>query len=230
MKPMPKRSVQPPRLPRHLRVEAIETLEDHADYASIALSGCKLAGQVATHILFEQMHFRRASFNRTRLTSLRMFDTCTEASDLSGAVWEQARLQRVEFTGCRLLGVQWLEAQLEDALFKDCNLEEAVFASATFKSARFEKCTLRGASFEEAHLAGVVFSECDLTNADLRGARLHGTDFRGSVISGVQAGATELQGAIIDPSQAIQVVGLLGVTVKDPDANDEPAQSSPSRL
>jgi len=133
MTSLPKQSVQTPRLPKHLPAEVIETLEDHAEYSSISSSGCKLVNQVATHVLFEQVHFRRASFNRTRLTGLRMFDTRAEASDLSGAVWEQARLRRVEFAGCRLLGVQWLEAELEDALFKDCNLEEAVFASATFK-------------------------------------------------------------------------------------------------
>jgi uncharacterized protein YjbI with pentapeptide repeats len=215
MPSLPKRSAQTPRLPRHLPVEVIETLEDHAEYSSISASRCKLADQAAAHVLFEQVHFRRASFNRTRLTGLRMFDIRAEASDLSGAVWEQARLRRVEFAGCRLLGVQWLEAELEDALFKDCNLEEAVFASATFKSARFENCLLRGVSFEEANLAEAVFFHCDLADADLRGADLHGADFRGSVINGLQVGAGELQGAIIDSTQAIQVVTLLGVIVKD---------------
>jgi hypothetical protein len=49
----------------------------------------------------------------------------------------------------------------------------------------------------------------------LRGSRLAGADFRGSIINGMQVGAPELKGAIIEPGQAVQVVDLLGVVVKE---------------
>ena len=116
--------------------------------------------------------------------------------------------------GCRLLGVQLVEAHLDDVIFRDCNLESAVFASAVFKAARFEGCVLRGALFEGADLRGVVFARCDLTNADLQGANLRGADLRGSLLDGLRIGPKDVQGAIIDPSQAVQVAGLLGLTVK----------------
>jgi hypothetical protein len=48
----------------------------------------------------------------------------------------------------------------------------------------------------------------------MRGAKLAGTDFSTSTIDGMKAGAGEMQGAIISISQAVQVVGLLGVVVK----------------
>ncbi|MEP7198751.1 MAG: pentapeptide repeat-containing protein [Chloroflexota bacterium] len=215
MKSQSQPSVQPPRLPKHLRADAVESLADNAEYSALLLAGCDWAAQAAAHVRCEQLQLRRANFQRTRLPHLFMVDTRVEASDLSGAVWEQARLRRVAFVGCRLLGIQWLNAQLESVAFTDCNLEGAVFAAATFKPARFEKCNLRGASFEEAELSGVVFDQCNLANADLRGATLRGADLRGSVINGLRAGAKELHGAIIDPTQAIQVVSLLGVTVKE---------------
>jgi uncharacterized protein YjbI with pentapeptide repeats len=103
--------------------------------------------------------------------------------------------------------------------FNDCNAEGANFVTAIFKAARFEKCVLRGSTFEGADLTGVVFHDCDLSGADLRNAKLKDTDFRSSVIDGLKTGVKELQGAIIAPLQAIQVVSLLGILVKE---NDEP--------
>lgn len=215
MKSPAKQNVQPPQLLKHLPAETIAALEDHGEYSSLGLSGCDLTGQQAGDILFEQVHFRHAAFTRTHLVKIRLADTRAEVSDLSGASWEKARFRRAEFIGCRLLGIQLLDAQLEDVVFKDCNLEGAVFVSTTFKAVRFEKCSLRGAAFEEVDLTGAVFYQCDLSNASLRGAKLHGADLRGSSINGLQAAAKELQGAIIDPTQAIQVVSLLGITVLD---------------
>jgi uncharacterized protein YjbI with pentapeptide repeats len=76
---------------------------------------------------------------------------------------------------------------------------------------------LRGALFDGADLRGVTFARCDLTNADLQGANLRGADLRGSLLDGLRIDSQDLQGAIIDPSQAVQVAGLLGLTVKAPE-------------
>ena len=215
MKP---RSLQPPKLPKSLRAETVKRLDDQAEYSVVEWSGGDFTGQSAASVIFDQAHLRRVILNRTKLPKARLVDVQVEASDLSGADWEKSHWRRVELIGCRLLGSQMLEAHYEDVLFRDCNLEGAVFASAIFKLARFEKCVLRGASFESADLTGVVFLGCDLANAELLGSQLVGADFRGSLINGLRAGAKELKGAIIDPSQAEQVVGLLGITVKEPDA------------
>jgi len=217
MKSSLRQGILSPQLPKQLHTKTIEVLDDHAEYIALTISNCDLTSQAATNLLFEQVCFRHVILNQTRLVKMRVVDSRIEACDLSGADWEKARFRRVEFGGCRLWGTKWLEAYLENVLFKDCEGEEAIFASATFKSARFEKCNLREASFQEADLTGVVFYQCDLTNADLGGTRLKGADFRGSLINGMQVGAKELQGAIIDSVQAIQVAGLLGITVKEID-------------
>ena len=65
-----------------------------------------------------------------------------------------------------------------------------------------------------ADLSGVLFSRCNLTRCDMTGARLSGADFRGSSIEGLKVGLDELQGAIVDPSQALSFASLLGLVVK----------------
>ena len=59
-----------------------------------------------------------------------------------------------------------------------------------------------------------MFTRCDLTDADLQGANLRGADLRGSLLDGLRIAPKDVQGEIIDPSQAVQVAGLLGLTVK----------------
>lgn len=201
--------------PKSLRAEALATIEDHGEYTALALADCDLTQQIAANVIFEQAQIRRSIFARTRLARLRLIDVRFEACDLSGADWEKVRIRRAEISGGRLLGMQLLEADLENVLVRDCNLEDAVFAAAKLKSVRFEKCNLRGVSFDQADLNSAAFHECDLTNADLRSAKLHEVDLRGSIIDGMQVGAKELRGAIIDRMQAVQVASLLGITVKE---------------
>ena len=217
MKSSSRAGIQPPQLPKPLRAETVATLEDHSELATITVSGSDFTQQTAANVLFEQVRLQRAIFNRTRLPHLRLLDARLEMCDLSGADWEKARFRRVEFNGCRLLGVQWPEAALDDVLFRECNLEGALLALSKFKAARFESCVLRGVSFENADLSNVVFHLCDLSDADLRNSKLQGADLRGSTLNRVQVGAKELHGAIIDRLQAPLVVNLLGLIIKEDD-------------
>lgn len=211
------RGILPPQLPKRLRSEPIPVLADRAEHCELLVSRGDFTGQTAGDVLFEQVMFRRTSFNGSTLMAPRLFDVRAEVTDFSGVDWKKARFRRVEFVECRLLGTQLLEAALDDVVFTQCTLESAVFASAAFKAACFEDCLLRGALFEDADLRGVTFRRCDLTQADLRGAHLRGADLRGSIIDGLKAGPGEMQGAVIDPTQAVQVAGLLGLTVKPVD-------------
>ena len=212
-----KNGIHLPRLPRSLAPVGPESIEDDAQVAQGLLADLDLTGLNAGSLLLEQVHCWRVTFVQTRLSGLRLFDGRLEGCDLAGAEWAKARLRRVELLGCRLLGTDLAETNFEDVLFRDCQAERASFITSVFKAARFEKCNLKGAFFEGADLAGVVFQACDLSQADLRGARLQNADFRSANLSGMQAGVKELQGAIIAPIQAAQVVSLLGVVVREID-------------
>ena len=74
---------------------------------------------------------------------------------------------------------------------------------------------LRAVTFEGANLDGAIFRDCDLTNADLRNASLKQADLRRSKLDELGVFPQDMQRAIISPAQAVQVAGLLGVTVMD---------------
>ncbi len=210
-------AIEPPALSKNMQTGEVASLSDHGGYSQLIAANAECTGQVADDVLFEQVHLKASRLNETQLTTSQWLDVRLESCDVAGAVWEKAYLRRVEWLGCRLVGTQLIEADMADVLFDHCNGEFAHFAEATFRAARFDHCSLREASFEGANAAGVVFHDCDLSKADFRGAKLTGADFRGSILSGMQVGYQELQGAIIDPSQALHVAQLLGITVKPAD-------------
>ncbi len=210
--------IQAPRLPENMEKAQIVTIEEHAEITRVLLANCDFSDMLRVNkpgVLFEQVHCWHDVFLQACFTGIRLFDCLMERCDFSAVDWEKARMRRVDFLGCRLLGTNMIEATFEDVAFNGCTADGAVFGLAKFKAARFERCRMRGATFEGADLTGVVFHECDLAQADLRGAILHGTDFSASKIDGVTVSPGDLQGAIISPGQAVQVVELLGITIKD---------------
>jgi uncharacterized protein YjbI with pentapeptide repeats len=221
--------LQPPQWPKLDSVETLpgEQLASGEHYLGLALTSSHYPGQTARGVLFDQVHFKRVDLSRTRLPSVQWCDARLEGCDLSSVDWEKARLRRVEFIGCRLVGARLLDGQFDDVLFRDCQSELALFWSATCRRVRFEQTRLRETSFAKANLSGVVFQNCDLEQADLRETELLGADLRHSRLNGLQVGLPELRGAIIDSTQAVYVASLTGVVIRD---DNEPAAEPPPAL
>jgi uncharacterized protein YjbI with pentapeptide repeats len=214
-------SIQAPRLPKPMPTDGPETLADHVHIFQSILTGQDYSGLQANGVILEQVRVRKVQFLRAKMHGFRVVDSILETSEFSGGDWEKAFYRRVIFQGCRLLGPQMLEATFEDVEFINCQAEGILMVSTKFKNCLFSKCNLKKASFDEADLSGVIFDDCDLSEANFHEAKLAGTDFRTSVIGGLQVGVKEMQGAIIAPHQVLQVVGLLGVRVKDIEHPDE---------
>ena len=211
-------AIAPPQLPAQLaEVSQLDTLADQSGYTQQALSDCDFAQQSADDLLFEFVSCKRVSFKHTSLTLAQLFDVRLDGCDLAGAEWEKAHLRRVELSGCRLVGLRLSNTSLEDVQIVKCNVELARFWACSFKAARFDHCVLREASFDGSDLTGVILRDCDLSQADLRNTKLKGADLRGSTITGVQVGIKELQGVIVTSIQAIQLAGLLGMTIQEED-------------
>ena len=192
-------------------------LEDGIQCTQLVLTRTDLSGQNLRHLSFDQVLFEHIEASATHFDSLRILDSRFKACDLANAEWVKADFARVELLDCHLTGFQAHEAHFRDVLFKDCLGHFAQYALTKFEGVRFESCDLSEANFFEADLSGVVFRTCDLSNADFSGAKMYGADLRGSKIDGMRVGPRELQGAILDPPQALAFVRGMGITVKAPE-------------
>ncbi len=210
-----KQTIRPPKIPQKLESITLSILADYDEYAERKIASSDLYEISAKNVLFEESILQRVTLTGAKLPKLRLLDVRFEHCDISAAFLENCRSQRVEFVGCRLLGIQMLSAVMNDLLFKDCNLEGAIFASAKGKHLRFENCQLQNATFESASLEEITFERCDLSRVDFRNTKFTKADLRGSTLNGMQIDADAVKGIVISPEQAIQMVGLLGVIVQD---------------
>jgi uncharacterized protein YjbI with pentapeptide repeats len=186
-------SIHPPDLPVRPRATGLPAgrLADDELYSGLTIADYDVADQVARGVVFEQTRCQRVILARTHLAGLRLRDVRLDTCDATGADWEKAQLDRVEFVGCRLTGWKALEARLCDVLFTNCRVDLALLWQVACKAVRFENCVLREVSLREADLRGVTFTACDLRAADLWGAKLADTDVRGCQVEGVQLTAPD---------------------------------------
>lgn len=190
-------------------------LVDRAEFTAVKFRHCEMAHQDAEDVLFDQVVGTHTDISQVSLQLAQVLDSRFHTCDFANTTFEKAYLRRVQFLGCRLLGVVFQYADVQDVVVHRCQGDMCRFTDSTFKAVRFEHTSLRQASFANSKLAGVVFRHCDLSQADFRGASLRGADLRSSILDGIQVGTRELQGVIIDSGQAVQIARLFGVVVKD---------------
>lgn len=188
-------------------------IASESGYTGLHLSGCDFADQHAFAVMFSACRWERVGLARTRLEKLDLDRVVMDGCDLANATWEASRWEKVDVRESRLTGVNLSQALVKDCTFHSCESPFGNFRSAVFKKVRFTECNLRGADFQRADLRQVVFEKCDLRNAQMSFAKLDGTDFRGSEIENVQVRIEDLRGAVVEPSQAAYLAGLMGLKI-----------------
>lgn len=189
-------------------------LVDGAACSLVVLRRCQMSGYEAEDVLFDRVLGEHANLSQNTLSLVQMLDCRWQTCDIANSAFAKTHLRRVEFVGCRMVGVALTEADVQDTLLHRCQADMSRFWECRFKAVRFARCSLRQASFAGSRLAGVVFRDCDLSQADFRGARLQGADLRGSSLEGVQAEVADLRGALIDVGQAVQLARVFGLVVE----------------
>lgn len=192
-------------------------LDDGDVWEDCVISG-EPESQSAAHVQVLGSEFRNTRLTGIDLPELTLRDCRLHGSEMSGALFENASLIRVEFVDCRVSGAVLASARLRDVRFTNCRLDEALFRMASLERVEFDRCHLVGGDFYDTELKHVSFLDCDLNGVDYSQARMDQTRFHGSDLLNIRGG-TALRGSIIESSQimamAFGVFEALGITVDD---------------
>ena len=192
------------------RVELVdgESVED-GRLADGDFSG-RTIGQLVVHrSLIEAVSFANATIQSVRLRDVR-FVRC----DLSNSVMRGLQANRVEFIDCRLMGMKAAECRMEDVLLERCDSRYAQFTAGAMRRSDFIDTQLQESDFRGVNLENSRWVRSSLSRADLNGAKMTGADLRGAEIDGLTVGATDVAGAIVSPSQAMELARLLGLVIR----------------
>lgn len=152
---------------------------------------------------FVDCTFRNVRFNVSR----------HHASAFLRCTFSRCNFFEARFEGCKLTGSRFeacdfalLKVERGDWSFTD-------LSGATLEGARFEEVRLRESDLTHARCARACFVACDLSGSSFHGADLTDAVLTGSDLAGLDPLSAKLAGAVVDPRQAEQIVGALGLTV-----------------
>lgn len=159
---------------------------------------------------FSHMLFQDCQFKSAQLTDVR-FENC----DLSNISFAGSTFYRVEFIACKLLGTNLSETTLNHVLVKGCSAQYVNFAMSKMRTACLADSDFRNGSFNDCKLIPAALEGCQLMEADFSHTSLKGVDLRTSRIAGILLNVADLRGAIVSSLQAMDLLHLLGVSIKD---------------
>ena len=78
-----------------------------------------------------------------------------------------------------------------------------------------ENTNLQSASMNEVRWKNIMFSECNFNKSELVRTKLKGIDFSNCELNGITVNISDLNGAIVNEFQALELSKLLGLKIKN---------------
>lgn len=150
----------------------------------------------------------------SRWSGCRLEDCVFERCDLTQARVAGMVAGKLQFRGCKLMGVEWTElGRLASLGFYECTLQFASFLRLNLCRAQFIDCTIGEANFFEVDLGEADFRGSSLTGSVFRGCKLRKTDFSAATGVFVDPGANEAREAIVPVESAVLLAMHFGLRV-----------------
>lgn len=194
---------------------ALTTPDAHV--ANTSFTGLELADVAADGTVFENVVFRSCTFERVNLSNCTFTDVLFSGCRFVRCDLGRSWLNRVDFRSCSAPGLSFLKGRLTGVSLVDSQLAYADLSEATVDQLVASETKLSEASFHATKLRHLALDRCDLSRATFFRTSLSGVDLSSCDISGLRVSSDlrELRGAVIDPDQAAELMGLLGIKIKE---------------
>ena len=135
-----------------------DTITNNMDVFAENFTGVNLHGQKIIKAEFDDCTFVSCDFSQTFFSSCRFIGCRFENCNLSLMKLTDTKMNAVQFSSCKMIGIDWTMANWESLL--------------TIEPLHFRDCLLGDSNFFGLTLHGVVMSECRITEADFRSENL----------------------------------------------------------
>ncbi|MFF7331052.1 pentapeptide repeat-containing protein [Streptomyces sp. NPDC090306] len=184
-------------------------LEPDGDYDALEFRDADFVGQDGGGARFMDCALTDCALDETRLHRARFLDSVLTGMRGVGTDLAESTLRDTEVVDARLGGVQLHGAVLERVVVRGGKIDYLNLRTARLRDVVFEGCVLVEPDFGGARLERVEFVDCALRGADFSAATLTDVDLRGAVPLEVARGFDRLSGAVISPSQLLDLAPVL---------------------
>jgi uncharacterized protein YjbI with pentapeptide repeats len=161
---------------------------ERANLAEASLTAARFARAKLANASLAGAHAAGADFSEADLTAMRsgqgadFTDACFRRARAAGSVWEDALVDRADFSGALLDRANFTHAFGRGTRLYRCHLADATLDDAVLVDAVLSESRLLRASLARADLTRACFDHANLFAAGLWNAVLIDTDFRGANI------------------------------------------------
>jgi fluoroquinolone resistance protein len=144
-------------------------------FTNIDYSGQRLQETEYDSCIFINCDFSETNFHQSQFLNCK-FENC----NFSNAVCPETGMKQVQFTGCKLIGMAFLNCSdlLFSVSFQKCTLDYSTFSGKKMKKTIFTDCSLQEVDFSDCDLSMAVFKNCDLYLCVFQNTNLENADFR----------------------------------------------------
>ena len=177
----------------------------------LVLSGCE----------FEDCEFKECDFSEALFKSCKFINCTFKRCNLSLMSIPYSSFYEVDFTECKLVGVDWTKASwpsfnLDSMLkFSQCILNDASFFGLTLNELQLDECKLHEVDFREGDFANATMTYCDFTNSLFVRTNLQNVDFTGSSNFNINVLENRLSNAKFSRYEALSLLDSLGIELVD---------------
>lgn len=128
---------------------------------------------------YENCTFVGCDFSQSDLSQMKFLDSRFDKCNLSITKVMEAAMQNIDFTDCKLHGVDWSHCSsfLFEVHFTDSLLDFSSFSGIKMRKTEFKNCHIIEADFSLADLTESTFDRCDLTGSIFANTILEKVDF-----------------------------------------------------
>ena len=190
--------------------------EGDADIEGTLVRGLFAERLDAQSCAYKNVRFESCTFDHVDFSDSTFHDVEFRSCRFIACEMARSWLDRVDFVACSAPGLSLEKGRLTGVYVCDSQLSYANVSDCSVRQLRCRSTNLSDATFAGSRLLALDLADVDLTHAAFHNAPLGNVDLSECRIAGIglSSNLKEIRGAIIDETQAIDLMGYLGVRIK----------------
>jgi fluoroquinolone resistance protein len=199
----------------------IDFTDGQNEYLTESFKNLNLSQQRIESKVFEDCEFSDCNFSETIFQKCEFTNCSFSRCDFSLAKPEFSQFRGVQFTECKMIGIDWARASWPKVAFFSplkfikCIINDSFFLELTLKEIVIQDCRAHDVDFRNGNFSGANFTNTDFRNSLFEKTNLTGTNFTGAINYSIDISLNTITKAKFSRQEAIRLLDSLGIELVD---------------
>ena len=167
---------------------------------NVEIKRCKFDG-----IIFDEVNIKFGTLENVE------FINC----DLSNLSFIDTHIFRVSFKNCKLFGINFIDTTLDNIIIEDSMCSMANLTGIKINNSKISDSNFKSSSINNSELKNLILDRVNFSNSDFINTKLKDIDLSSCNIEEINIDLNCIKDAIISLEQTMDLIGLLGVKIKE---------------